>query len=280
MSTALTRRDRLRAIAEENVKIFDLGLLEATDGCVVDISTALQDARSGSRVISAPVPARDGSPTDSTRVTLSDETTVSTLHRLNASGCRNIVVLNFASGTTPGGGYLRGGSAQEEALCRATSLHPALVAQAAFYQRNKDAGDAIYHDDLIMTPSLTVFRDDWHQLTSSPFLCNVLTCPAPNRAALDATSSGKHAIERADRALMTRIGLILDTAASLKPDVTILGAWGCGDFGNDPELVAQLFHRALRARLALSHVHFAIPDLEGSNVGRAFRAHLGTCGLI
>ena len=25
----------------------------------------------------------------------------------------------------------------------------------------------------------------------------------------------------------------------------VLGAWGCGNFGNDPELVAKLFHQVL-----------------------------------
>ena len=42
----------------------------------------------------------------------------------------------------------------------------------------------------------------------------------------------------------------------------ILGAWGCGAFGNDGHLVAQLFHRALETDFkgAFKEVTFAIVD--------------------
>ena len=40
----------------------------------------------------------------------------------------------------------------------------------------------------------------------------------------------------------------------------ILGAWGCGAFGNDPEQIARVFMFALNKFPAFEHVCFAVYD--------------------
>jgi uncharacterized protein (TIGR02452 family) len=62
--------------------------------------------------------------------------------------------------------------------------------------------------------------------------------------------------------LMHRILKILSVAKAKGHDSLILGAWGCGAFGNDGNLVAELFHRALTVEFAGSfkEVTFAIVD--------------------
>ena len=49
---------------------------------------------------------------------------------------KKVCVLNFASATNPGGGVVTGSSAQEECLCRCTTLYSCLnndAPRAAFY---------------------------------------------------------------------------------------------------------------------------------------------------
>lgn len=44
-----------------------------------------------------------------------------------------------------------------------------------------------------------------------------------------------------------RIKKILDVAAHEMVDVLILGAWGCGAFKNDPEIVSRVFVSLLKS---------------------------------
>jgi len=58
-----------------------------------------------------------------TKIFVTDETTQVAAHRLiMKEGITNLVLLNFASGKHPGGGFLKGSKAQEEDLCRCSGL--------------------------------------------------------------------------------------------------------------------------------------------------------------
>lgn len=72
-------------------------------------------------------------------------------------------VLNFASATNPGGGVVKGSSAQEEAICRCSTLYPNLKAERAwekFYAPHRRARDPLHNDDCIYTPGVMVFKAD------------------------------------------------------------------------------------------------------------------------
>ncbi|MGH9426209.1 MAG: TIGR02452 family protein, partial [Terriglobia bacterium] len=61
-----------------------------------------------------------------TRVQVTNETTLGASLRLVERGSRPLA-LNFANGIHPGGGFLGGARAQEEALCRSSALYQTLV---------------------------------------------------------------------------------------------------------------------------------------------------------
>ena len=65
----------------------------------------------------------------------------------------------------------------------------------------------------------------------------------------------------AGRLLQQRIGRVLSIARAFRYDVLVLGAWGCGAFGNDPRRMAG-FRQALEIDHAgaFAEVVFAIAD--------------------
>ena len=76
---------------------------------------------------------------------------------------QKVALLNFASGTHPGGGVLTGSNAQEESICRASTLYKCLNDETGniyefFYGYHKTLGN-IYSDRIIYSPNILVFKD-------------------------------------------------------------------------------------------------------------------------
>ena len=171
--------------------------------------------------------------------------------RAYAKEGKKVCVLNFASALQPGGGVLYGASAQEECLCRCSTLYYALETQenmACFYQPHKDAGDPVYNDDILYTEGVVVFKSDTDRPALLPedqwFTVDVLTCAAPNR------NESAYVIENREwkEIFRRRIRRILAVAAQKGAQVLILGAFGCGAFGNPAGLVAEAFYEELQSR--------------------------------
>ena len=83
------------------------------------------------------------------------------VHRSNLSW--KTAVLNFASATNPGGGVTRGSSAQEESLCRCSTLYPVLntpLLWSQYYSMNREARNPLYTDSLIYSPGIVICKTD------------------------------------------------------------------------------------------------------------------------
>jgi uncharacterized protein (TIGR02452 family) len=156
-------------------------------------------------------------------------------------------VLNFASFKNPGGGFLKGAVAQEEYLCQNSTLYNVLSKFPAYYEKNRlNTNNALYWNKAIYTPGIIVLPSETK--------VDVLSCAAPNVRASHASDTKK------TKALVSRIKFVLDILEKVECDTIILGAFGCGVFGNDPKLVAETFKRQRVLQRGFSKVIFAIPN--------------------
>ena len=164
--------------------------------------------------------------------------------KLFDEGKEGILVLNFANAGHPGGGVRNGATAQEEDLCRKSSLLFSLESMQArrFYNYNSTEMSSLGTDAVIITPRVEIIRDDDNNLLEESVVVAVMTCAAPNvREGIAGMSQ-----EEYETMLYNRIMRMLLVAASRGYNNLVLGAWGCGVFGNDPKLMSDLFKKAAR----------------------------------
>ena len=168
---------------------------------------------------------------------------------------QKVAVLNFASSTSPGGGVETGASAQEECLCRVSTLYPCLKTKTAwdkFYGPHRAAPNPLHNDDIIYTKDVVVLKDDDYHPLATPFSVDVITCAAPNLRDIPSNRYNRHDGEaahiRPEKLLelhLNRACKILSAAAANGSEVLILGAFGCGAFRNDPAVVAAAYQQVL-----------------------------------
>lgn len=203
---------------------------------------------------------------------------------------KKVGVLNFASATTPGGGVVKGSSAQEECLCRCSTLYRNLNVVDAwnkYYNYHRSSVNALHNDDIIYTPDVVIFKDDdYNMLPTSDFMkVDVITCAAPNlrenpHNQYNAEKSVEK-IEITDEDLLklheNRGRRIMAVAAANNIDVLILGAFGCGAFRNDPRIVAQAYKNILpEFRHCFKEIEFAVYCRPGDDSNyQVFKAFLG-----
>lgn len=149
------------------------------------------------------------------------------------------LVMNFASALHPGGGFMNGASAQEESLCRNSTLFASIGSKKAraMYDYNKEDGAPFYSDYMLLSPYVTVFRNPAGELMRNKFNTAVITVPAINMKRL----SGNVGRQRIPAVMENRIERMLCAAIREDYDTLILGAWGCGAFGHDAKDVAGYF---------------------------------------
>ena len=169
---------------------------------------------------------------------------------------KRVCVLNFASSTRVGGGVTTGAGAQEECLCRCSTLYFAIgdnetkkkFHDTHYRQLKSGRLNSLYNDDCIYSPGITVFKSDIELPKLMPenewYNVDVITCAAPN------LNSRYDNISIKDKDLRElhkkRARRILDIAVSEGEDVIILGAFGCGAFRNPPQIVAQVFAEVMQ----------------------------------
>ncbi|GGQ13193.1 TIGR02452 family protein [Streptomyces mutabilis] len=260
---------RLRGIAQQTERVVTAGYYRASDGREVSVAAAVAEAREGTRMY-GPEPVEPAPYTPARTVfEVTGESSLEAARRLGGE----VAVLNFASARNPGGGYLNGAQAQEEALCRASALYTCLLRTREFYDHHRAHRDPFYTDRVIHSPAVPVFRDDRGHLLDEPYTAGFLTAAAPNAGVVLRTAPERAA--ELPAALAARAERVLETATAHGYRRLVLGAWGCGVFRNDPAQVAGAFRTLLgpggRFSAAFERVAFGILDrTPGGTVREAF----------
>lgn len=166
---------------------------------------------------------------------------------------KKVAVLNFANNHSVGGDPFSAG-AQEESICRCSTLYPCLCAlKDDFYikhQRMFDNKEIGYmgNDDLIYTPDVVVFKTDERTPVIFPqmmpteewYKVDIITCAAPEVRNMNSIPQDYEEL------ITRRLKRALDVAAKENVEVLILGKWGCGAFKNPPKIVASVFKSLLK----------------------------------
>ncbi|RDB19680.1 hypothetical protein Hypma_013341 [Hypsizygus marmoreus] len=157
-----------------------------------------------------------------------------------------IAVLSMASELRPGGGFLSGANSQEESLCMRTTLYASL--HEHFY-RLPELG-------CVYTPDACVFRGRYGSAAGATvtdinpptawWFVNIISCAAVRGPDVD---ENDRYVNPGQRDLMReKIKRVLRVARMKGCRRLVLGAFGCGAFGNPSGEVAELFKRVLLGR--------------------------------
>ena len=192
---------------------------------------------------------------DKTDVTVQNIDAAAAVTRAKGKAC----VLDFASYRHPGGGYMNGAWAQEEALCSVSNLQLVLEGLTdVYYEPNRQSMRGGLYTDRALYLTDVVFTVDGNMKKR-----DVIVCAAVNRR----FALQNHRSEaECDIDMLNRVNAVMGIAAANQVDTLVLGAFGCGVFGNDPTTVATAFRDWLAAHPGqFERVVFAVPG--GMNLG-------------
>ena len=272
------RKARNAEIFSETIAAINDGCYTAPSGKVVDLPRLrpmLEGAECWHReqpVVDAPVA------TGGTKIIVDNNDCIEAAKCLVTNGYKP-AMLKFASAGHPGGGVETGARAQEETLCRRSTLARSIYTfdwgYARKYHYTHRKGNNYPLDNLnfsaIYSPDVTFFREGLDcTFMEEPFQCAIVTCAALNlngRHPLKLTDDGNMP-SQAKAITANKIRTIFRLALRHHHDAMVLGAFGCGAFRNPPEEMAMIFKSVLnedefRDRFRL--VSFPIIEDHNSN---------------
>jgi len=239
-------RKQRRLIAEETVEIQNRGSYRL-NGKEVNFQESQRQAEAGSILLGATEIAvavektRPPASGSKAKFSVLNASVVRVVHDL----CRKNIspgVLNFASAKNPGGGFLNGSMAQEEALAMASGLYNTQLQNFGYYETNRCSLSPFYETGAIYSPHVPFFRDENYALVSNVNTASVLTMPAVN---MHKVHQMRGDIQEAELTMKCRMRMVLAIFSMFGDKNIVLGAYGCGVFRNDPRNVALWWHELL-----------------------------------
>lgn len=252
-----------KSIADDTIKSIEQGYYYNRNNEKIEIAALIQHAADNTELYSPEqlqmlLSSTKNIGTRNTSYEVTNESTLDAARRLTAEGEDDIMCLNFASAKNPGGGFLRGTVAQEECIARASGLYPCLLTAPEYYTFHRSQQNYLFSDRMIWSPRVPVFKDENGDVTNNVMCISVITSAAVNAKELKKINEAKADVIEA--VMRTRIEKVLALSIAKNHRTLILGAWGCGVFGNDQEMIATLFHEALAGKFAncFDRIVFAI----------------------
>jgi uncharacterized protein (TIGR02452 family) len=218
---------------------------------------------------------------------ISESTTTTTLHSLqpmsNLIPCKIKVInndtlttaielninciLNLGNAYGAGGGAIYGQIAQEEDICRRTTLLQSL----SDYQSDKDVPERYIPKCCVLyTPDVYIIKDKYYN-DIDYFKCNVITASAVRYNTVHNYSSKDEEI------MYNTINCILQTAYIQKNRSIILGALGCGAFKNNPYQCSYLFKKCINNFNGMfDNIVFAVLSYGNNQNYKIFKSILET----
>ncbi|PNS19370.1 hypothetical protein CAC42_2547 [Sphaceloma murrayae] len=219
-----------------------------------------------------PPPQREDSPTTGAqpqiRIRVKDTDTLTAARQITYSSRRasmstnvsreqatkkipNVCILNQAAAIKPGGGFLEGIHSQEEFLCQRSTLYASLLREN-LYPLPEVGG--------VWSPDVLVFGDsspeaEELQKRDRVFVDVITACmirfPGAPRWRHDGDtirpgcSCGVSYCDVDRDLVMSKMRAVLRIAQAKGAEKLVLGAWGCGLYGNPPREVARLWKKTL-----------------------------------
>jgi len=252
-------------VYNHNRAIFNAWKYEAPSGKVIDLPVDRQELLDATKVYrekvsAAEVPANY----KTTKTGCANEDCVVVAKSLIDQG-RNPVVLNLADAYHACGKYNSGSNAQEESLCRASTLSLTLyqyynkmwAKKANVSLREQSAYPMDIHFGGIYSPKVTVFRNNGttgFALREEPFQTSIISVAALNfregheHNNLEYRAADGDFTQEGEGIMRDKIRTIYRIALLNGHDSIVLGAFGCGVFELKPELVSALFNETLEEK--------------------------------
>ncbi|CAA9959910.1 hypothetical protein PTMSG1_03318 [Pyrenophora teres f. maculata] len=155
----------------------------------------------------------------------------------------NTCILNMASPLRPGGGVLAGATSQEEYLCARTTLLPSL--KENFY-RLPELGGIYTPDVLVFRNSLSLGDNRGELPPTERWYIDVVSAGMLRFPELEGEEDEVKRLGKKDRQLAeAKIRAVLRIMERKGVEKVVLGAWGCGAYGNPVKDIAEAFQSVL-----------------------------------
>jgi len=251
-----------KEVYKHNLEIFKAWNYESPSGKMIDLIGSRQQLLDATKVYREAVSAAEISTRYTTTQTgCANEDCLVVAKQLIDLGL-NPAVLNLADAYHACGMYNSGSGAQEESLCRASTLSLTLyqyynkmwAKKAGVPLRPVSAYPMNIHFGGIYSPGVTVFRDNQDTgfaLREEPYQTAIISLAALNFKAGHKTNNLEYRADdggftlEGEQIMFDKIRTIYRIALLNGHDSLVLGAFGCGVFQLKPELVAQYFKQVL-----------------------------------